>query len=523
MSDAFAYDLVDYPAHVFPQMHPSRLAAIGRLHGIPAASPSHCRLLEVGCGDGLQLVTLAMAYPDGEFVGVDLSANAIARGEALRARLGLDNLRLVAADLLQWDAGETAYDYITAHGFWSWVPDVVRERLLELCEQKLAAGGIAYVSYNALPGCHLRRMLWDMMKFHVRGIDEPRERTERAREFLVWLGNDLLNEKVYADVVRAEALDLLNATHPTVLFHDDLSEINAPFLVTDFAARARARGLDFLAEADYHEMSDVSAPPEVRERLSVHAGGDVVRREQYLDFLQGRRFRQTLLCRRDAPRRRAPDPTSIQSMQVAGQPRAAGLDPEPAMRTAVQFANQGGAALTVDLPAAKAALALIGEYFPQPLAFDSLLELARRRIGASGDDEEDRAALGEVLASAFEIGLVTLYCDPPRFAAAAGDRPRTSPLVRLQMEAGQDLVASLRPSMARLDNGVTLELVRLLDGTRDRTTILRELSERMARHSIPDGDGNQVVYPAEWWRERLAPQLEDGLRQIARMSLLADD
>lgn len=523
MSDTFAYDLVDYPAHVFPQMHPSRLAAIGRLHGIPAASPRNCRLLEVGCGDGLQLVTLAMAYPDGEFVGVDLSANAIARGEALRARLGLDNLKLVAADLLRWDAGEAAYDYITAHGFWSWVPDVVRERLLALCEENLADAGIAYVSYNALPGCHLRRMLWDMMKFHVRGTHEPRARTERAREFLVWLGNDLLNDKAYAEVVRAEALDLLNATHPTVLFHDDLSEINEPFLVTDFVERARTRGLDFLAEADYHEMSDVSAPPAVRQRLSMHAGGDVVQREQYLDFLQGRRFRQTLLCRRDAPRRRLPDATSVETMQVAGQPRAVGLDLEPATRTAMQFANPGGAALTVDLPVAKAALALIGEHFPQPLAFDALLDLACRRTGASGVAADDRAALGDVLASAFEIGLVTLYCDPPRFAPAASDHPRISPLVRLQIEAGQDLVASLRPSMARLDNGVTLELVQLLDGTRDRATILRDLSARMSKHSIPDGDGNQVVYPEEWWRERLAPQLEDGLVQVARMSLLAED
>ncbi|HWS78447.1 MAG TPA: methyltransferase regulatory domain-containing protein [Thermomonas sp.] len=523
MSNTFAYDMVDYPAHVFPQMHPSRLAAIGRLHGIAAASPLQCRLLEIGCGDGLQLITLAMAYPDAEFVGVDLSAKAIARGDAMRARLGLHNLRLVAADLLEWNPGEAAYDYITAHGFWSWVPDVVRGRLLALCEQKLAAAGIAYVSYNAMPGCHLRRMLWDMMKFHVRDVSDPSEKTRRAREFLAWLGNDLLSRKIYADAVRAEALDLLNATHPTVLFHDDLSEINDPFTITDFVARARASGLDFLAEADYHEMSDVAAPPQVRERLAMHAGGDVVRREQYLDFLQGRRFRQTLLCRRHALQSRTPDATSLQTMEVAGQLRVEGSDPEPTTRAPVQFVNQGGAALTIDLPVAKAAFALIGASFPQPLAFGALLELARTRTGSSADIADDRAALSEVLASAFEIGLVNLYCNPPRFAAAPGDRPRVSPLVELQLEAGLDLVASLRPSMARLDNGVTFELVRLLDGKRDRAAILRDLSARMSRHPIPDGGGNSLRQPEAWWRERLAPELEGGLQQVARMSLLVED
>ena len=63
MNEPFAYDQVEYPSLIHPQMHPSRLAAIARLHGIRAAAPGSCRLLEVGCGDGLQLITLAMAYP----------------------------------------------------------------------------------------------------------------------------------------------------------------------------------------------------------------------------------------------------------------------------------------------------------------------------------------------------------------------------------------------------------------------------------------------------------------------------
>src|SRR3546814_8263827 len=91
MNDAFAYDSVDYPGWVRPQSHPSRLAAIARLHGIAAASPTLCRYLEIGCGDGADMLPLALAYPHARFVGIDLSATAIARGEQLRARLGLTN------------------------------------------------------------------------------------------------------------------------------------------------------------------------------------------------------------------------------------------------------------------------------------------------------------------------------------------------------------------------------------------------------------------------------------------------
>ena len=146
MTDAFAYDLLKYPAHIHQQMLPALLAPIARVHGIEVASPRQCRLLEVGCGDGVQLITLAMAYPESQFVGVDMSTAAIARGEAIRARLGLDNLTLVAADLMQWDPGQAAYDYILAHGFFSWVPEPVRRRLLQLCRQSMSPKGMAYIS-----------------------------------------------------------------------------------------------------------------------------------------------------------------------------------------------------------------------------------------------------------------------------------------------------------------------------------------------------------------------------------------
>ena len=252
MSDGFAYDVLEYPSHVHPQAHPSRLAAIGRLHGIDAASPRDCHLLEVGCGDGLQLLTLAMAYPQSRFVGVDLSQAAIARGEATRRRLGLDNLQLVAADLTTWDPGLDPFDYIVAHGFFSWVPDVVRDCLLGLCRQALSPAGIAYVSYNALPGCHLRRLMWDMLRHHVRGIDDPRTRIAAARELLASLESDVIGSQVYADVIRSEARDLLRRTDTSVLFHDDLADTNQPFSISEFATRAGEHQLRYLGETDYH-------------------------------------------------------------------------------------------------------------------------------------------------------------------------------------------------------------------------------------------------------------------------------
>lgn len=528
MSDGFAYDVLEYPSHVHPQAHPSRLAAIGRLHGIDAASPRDCHLMEVGCGDGLQLLTLAMAYPQSRFVGVDLSQAAIARGEATRRRLGLDNLQLVAADLTTWDPGLDPFDYIVAHGFFSWVPDVVRERLLGLCRQALSPAGIAYVSYNALPGCHLRRLMWDMLRHHVRGIDDPRTRIAAARELLASLESDVIGSQVYADAIRSEARDLLRRTDTSVLFHDDLADTNQPFSIGDFAARAGGHGLRYLAEADYHEMSDAGLTDDARARLDARAGGDRLQREQYLDYLKGRRFRHTLLCHAGAPMQDVADALMTHGLSAVGHLRtddAEGNALDLAEGVAVRFHSGDGAMLTTDHPVIKAALAMVGNAFPAALPFDRALADARDAAHSRASAEDDAKVLAETWVAAFGLGLLTLHCDPPTFAFEAGSKPKANALARMQVEAGSDLITSLRPSMIRIDSPLALELIRLLDGSRDRATLLHDLAERMAALPVDDraGDGKQHSQDPARWREVLAGQLEAGLSQTARMGLLEAD
>ena len=525
MTDAFSYDLLEYPSHVHPQAHPSRLAAIGRLHGLDAASPTACRLLEVGCGDGLQLLTLAMAYPRSRFVGVDLSRAAIARGEAMRRTLGLDNLQLVAADLAAWDPGPSPFDYIVAHGFYSWVPDCVRGRLLALCRQALSPSGIAYVSYNALPGCHLRRLMWDMLRHHTRGIDDPRERIAAACALLECLDTDVAGSKLYGEIIRSEARDLLRRTEMSVLFHDDLADINQPFSITDFAAHAAASGLRYLAEADYHESSDAGLAPGARERLSARAKGDRLQREQYLDYLKGRRFRQTLLCHAEASMREAPDSAMVRGLHAVGHLRIDAADGgtlDLAQGVAACFTSGDGAALTTDHPVIKAALASIGNAFPAAPGFDDALAAAREASQSRHAMETDADALARAWLSAFELGLLTLHCDPPGFANEAGAMPKASPLARLQLAAGSDLVTSLRPSMVRVDSVLAVELIRLLDGTRDRPALRRDLAARMVEREASAPAADASPRDAGWWEAWLDGTLEDGLRQTARMALLTD-
>jgi cyclopropane fatty-acyl-phospholipid synthase-like methyltransferase len=132
------YDVVRYPGHAFPQTHPDRLAALAVLFGLDAAPPADCRLLEIGCGDGGNLLPMAVTLPGASLVGFDPSACAIARAQELAAALGLSNVRFEHTGVEDFDAAAGSFDYAIAHGVFSWVPVLARKRLLALCGHVLS-------------------------------------------------------------------------------------------------------------------------------------------------------------------------------------------------------------------------------------------------------------------------------------------------------------------------------------------------------------------------------------------------
>ena len=95
--------------------------------------------------------------------------------------LGLTNIQLLDMDIMDFSEAHGQFDYVIAHGVYSWVPNAVQERLLAICAHQLRPAGIAYVSYNTLPGWRMRSVVRDAMTYHTRGIAEPAKRVAQAR------------------------------------------------------------------------------------------------------------------------------------------------------------------------------------------------------------------------------------------------------------------------------------------------------------------------------------------------------
>src|SRR5262245_33479507 len=89
-----SYDIFPYESHPFAQTHPDRLATVATLLGLKPPPVAKCRVLEIGCSDGGNLIPMAVELPGSTFLGIDLSAREIEDGQAMLDKLGLPNIEL---------------------------------------------------------------------------------------------------------------------------------------------------------------------------------------------------------------------------------------------------------------------------------------------------------------------------------------------------------------------------------------------------------------------------------------------
>lgn len=503
---ADAYTELPYPGLAFPQTHPDRLALLATLHGLEPAPPDGARVLEVGCADGMNLVAMAAHSPGLTAVGFDRVDPALGRAAAVD--LELDGVRLERADLLDArDWGE--FDYVVAHGVYAWVPDTARDALMALFARCLAPHGVAFVSYNALPGARLRTMLREMVLLHAGGQAGHAERVERGRELYDFLAPWAEHRPdAYGAVLAAELARLRRLPKP-VLAHDDLGERYDPVWLRDVALHAERHGLRYVGDADPSELHDDRQPPGVDEQLDALAGGDRVLWEQYADMLAGRPFRQTLLCLAGAPLDDAIDPARLarlwfRATESAGIGVAGEAPQSGAAGARIGYGSDGEAAHNGSGgPAAVAQLALAR---PRSLAFGELLGGA------------DAGALCAELWRAFRAGEVELSAAPDRHVTVAGERPEASPVARWQAARGPELT-SLAHEPVRLDDPLGRVLIRLCDGTRDRRALVEALVAAVGGELQLTMEGAPVI-DGELVRGQIAGGLERNLEILARLAML---
>jgi methyltransferase-like protein/SAM-dependent methyltransferase len=511
-ADPSSYDRIPYTSLALPQTHPDRLAATARIFRLSPPNVAACRVLELGCASGGNLLPMAFNLPHSEFVGVDASGHQVKEGRAAIDALGLRNLRLEQASILDIDDAWGRFDYIICHGVFSWVERNVQDAILEVAARNLTAGGVAYVSYNTYPGWHMREMVRRMMRYHASQFADPREQIEQARALLAFLAAATRESGPYGEFIAAEA-DRAGRAPDSYVFHEHLERTNLPVYFHDFIARASEFGLQFLSEAAVSEMLTTHFPAHVAETLE-RISPDLVHLEQYMDFIRNRQFRQTLLCHASQRPVRALSADVLRGLLVSSPMESSTLEVNQAAGVAVAFTS-GSKRAEVTNPATKAAFALLREAWPRAVEFDALCDRAFERAAPfledTPPDQARQSMLGELF-GAVMYGLVSVHTVAPDCASRASETPRAHPLAAFQARGGH-LVTNAHHQVIDLDR-LSLDVLTLADGQRTRGAIIDALGGTGEAGGTPASEREDPTARAD--------RLEGVLSTLARNALLVE-
>jgi methyltransferase-like protein/2-polyprenyl-3-methyl-5-hydroxy-6-metoxy-1,4-benzoquinol methylase len=513
-----SYDEKPYPSYNYQKTRPDNLACVGRLFGMEPPDFRRARVLELGCASGGNLLPMAAIYPDSTFVGIDFSGQQIDAARQAIDELNLDNITFEMTSLMDINAAFGKFDFIIAHGLYSWVAGEVQNKIIEICKKNLTGSGIAYVSYNTLPGWNILKSIRNMIMYHTADIEGAAKKIVEARRLLNFTLENLSGgETPYKQILKTE-IDIISKSDDNYFFYDYLEQCNEPCYFNEFMAKARAQGLQYLGDADVPTMYSGNFTQAAHDTLGQIP--DLIRQEQYLDFLSDRRFRSTLLCHSDIRLSR-----DISAERLAGYFWTTGLSHKDGFSSVELSADnpvvfdclQRGNSVTSTTRAGSAAICVLGENSARPLPVDMVVDGAVARLGDVSRDVVRKTFLdfvGQLLLN----GSVDMYLDPGSHVTEVSDRPEVWLVARHKSRS-----AGFVPNL--LHQGITLEegsrlLLQYVDGTRT----VEEISDAYVKH-FSNGDLSYLkeglaVTDEDIIRRNISPIVRNGLRLFAANGLL---
>ncbi|MCL4104703.1 UNVERIFIED_CONTAM: hypothetical protein GTU68_004657 [Idotea baltica] len=452
-----------------------------KLMGVTPPTPDTCRVLELGCGSGVNLISMAESLPKAKFIGVDLGGAHVKDGKKLINELGLTNVELHEQNILEIDQEWGTFDYIIAHGVYSWVPPEVQKHIFGLCEQQLSPNGIAYISFNTLPGWNSRGLVRKMIEYHLPKDLTASECLQRSREFSAHMAAGLGMLSDPASVHLADEFNRVQSAEDYYFYHEYLEEFNEALFLDEFLERADAHGLQFLGDGEIRLMLPGVGHPGIEGFLN-SLSMDRVQSQNYGDIVFNRTFRKTLLCRAEQKVANEIARDAIQSFHAS---------------TTAEFAFDGrhfclrmpdASKVDINGTAVKNAFEHLAKISPNSVSVSDLIEIA-------GGDESETELINALFAgvAAVPTGVIELRSENQRFGTEIQERPEVSPLARWQASRGFEAVTTRRNQSESVDH-LHRSLLVALDGTKTRSQLIENVMPQIrASGVVPDSPDAELL------------------------------
>jgi len=290
-----SYDDAPYKSKTFYYTQPGRQQMVLKLLGFKTPDLKNARVLEIGCSFGGNIIPFALENPKAEVIGIDLSSVQIEEGNRIIENLGLENIRLIHQNVLDFDEKLGKFDYIICHGVFSWVNEEVQRGILDVIKNHLSENGSAILSYNTYPGWKNLEVARDVMLFRDEMLKNRGEQINESNavkygrgaiEFLSQFS--ILNEKIKDGITGIKEKD------DYYILHEYFEENNKPMYLYDFNKMLLEHQLIHVVDSDLMKTFP-NISNEIEEKLSAECGSDNIAKEQYYDFLLDRQFRISIV------------------------------------------------------------------------------------------------------------------------------------------------------------------------------------------------------------------------------------
>lgn len=297
-----SYDSFLYVSKPFSTTNINNLQAKAKMYGLTPAPIKGARVLELGASCGGNLIPQALYYPEATFTGIDLSGVQVQHGNEIIKSIGLTNVTLLEKDILDIDESFGTFDYIIVHGIWSWVPDIVKDKILSICNVNLSDNGIAYVSYNTYPGWKRLEQLRDIMLYsEKRAMDQNLlERTLYTKNVLKMVADTMNSDersRTQSDYKINNIHRVLNSNDYYVA-HEYLETFNDPVYVSEFIDRAQKQGCAYIGDEVLQRSFISCLADDVANNIRTLSNGNYIDKEQFYDYVYDTQFRMSLLTKK---------------------------------------------------------------------------------------------------------------------------------------------------------------------------------------------------------------------------------
>ena len=301
MENKNTYNELLYKSNPFTYTVPALLEAQGKLFGLTPKDSRKARILELGSSFGGNIITQALYNPEAEFVGVDLTAEQVKKGNEVIEKIGLKNIKLIEKNILDINEDFGKFDYIIVHGVFSWVPDIVKEKIIKICNENLTEEGIAYISYNTYPGWKEADKIREMMLYANKYFPEVSQgdKVQRGKAFISIVAEQM---KIYTDVAEKKGdfikqIEGILNMQDYYVGHEQLENINDPMYLHEFVDMLRKENLQYISDVGLRLSIASVYNDSTIEKLQQLSQGDPVIKEQCLDYILDTKFRRSLICK----------------------------------------------------------------------------------------------------------------------------------------------------------------------------------------------------------------------------------